>query len=754
MASQQFATTSTPVSVLVEQIDAGELALPDLQRPFVWKRTAIRDLLDSLYRGYPAGYLLFWRTSNEVDSHKIGTDPELKRKSKMIVDGQQRLTSLYAVIKGKQVINENNEEQFIRIAFNPLTEEFRVANASSDKNPEFISSVSDIWSSPSLFKFITDFITNLKADKDISPDEEVKISESLGQLHAITNYAFSALELSSELEVETVAEIFQRINSRGVPLNSADFILTLMSVHWPEGRHELEDFSRLAKKPSTGGASPYNLYHTPSPDELLRVVVGVALKRGVLQQAYQVLRGQDPKTRQHSKESRDARFEELKKAQSEVLNLTSWHEYMVALKAAGFTGRSMLTSANNFLYGYLVFLIGKNEFGVDRLQLRYTISRWFFMASLTGRYTGSPESILESDLRKIETAATPDEFVSLLNSIIDTQLTNDFWSVTLPDRLDSSAAWSPYLFGYYAALNLLDAKALFSKMKIGELLSPGVNQPRSPVERHHLFPKAYLSKLGITGSTRRNQIANFAFIEWADNMDIADKAPSEYFIEYFSRLSQKEQQSAEFWHALPPDWHEMKYDVFLEKRRSLIADVVKSGFASLSKDSVDQDLNEGPPTVAALLREMETYHVEFKSTARFSINPDIPEKKINEAVIKTVAAFMNSGGGTLAIGITDDGDILGLQPDLDYKKQDIDAYQNWLSTLFIHALGGAHVSKYVNIRFETVDDKLVCLVDVKKSSVPIYANTFKGDGIFYVRTVNTTRILTPPEIPDYTNDHF
>ena len=154
----------------------------------------------------------------------------------------------------------------------------------------------------------------------------------------------------------------------------------------------------------------------------------MALKRGVLQQAYQVLRGQDPKTRQHSKESRDARFEDLKKAQSEVLNLTSWHEYMVALKAAGFTGKSMLTSANNFLYGYLVFLIGKNEFGVDRLKLRYTISRWFFMASLTGRYTGSPESILESDLRKIETATTPDEFVNLLNNIIAVSYTH----LTLP----------------------------------------------------------------------------------------------------------------------------------------------------------------------------------------------------------------------------------------------------------------------------------------------------------------------------------
>lgn len=753
MTSQQFATTSTPVSVLVEQIDVGELALPDLQRPFVWKRTAIRDLLDSLYRGYPAGYLLFWRNSAEVDNHQIGTERDGRHHSKMIVDGQQRLTSLYAVIKGKKVINEDNEEQYIRIAFNPLTREFRVANASSDKNPEFVSNVSEIWGGVALYKFTGNFIDNLKKEREISSDEETLISENLGQLHAVTNYAFSALELSSELEVETVAEIFQRINSTGVPLNSADFILTLMSVHWPEGRHELEDFARKAKKPSGGAVSPYNQYHAPSPDELLRVSIGLALKRGVLQQAYQVLRGQDPKTRQHSKANRDARFDDLKRAQKEVLNLTSWHEYMVALKTAGFADKSMLTSANNFLYGYLVFLIGKIEFGVERLKLRHTISRWFFMASLTGRYTGSPESILESDLRKIETAETADQFVTILNGITDTQLTSDFWTVTLPDRLDSSAAWSPYLFGYYAALNLLEAKALFSKIKIRELLSPGINQPRSPVERHHLFPKAYLSKRGITGSTRLNQIGNFSFIEWADNAEIADRSPAEYFPEFFGRLSSKEQSDAEFWHALPADWYNLDYANFLDKRRVLIAKVVKEGFQRLS-DDVEQEEVTSLPTVEHLLREMETYHVEFKATARLPLNSDIPEKVIHEGVIKTVAAFMNSGGGTLAIGITDEGDLLGVQPDLDFKKQDLDEYQNWLSSMLVNAIDSAPVAKYVNIRFEAVNDKLICLVDVKKSSSPIYTDSVKGKDLFYVRVINTTRILSGPEIPDYTRDHF
>lgn len=754
MATQQFASTNTPISVLVEQIDSGELGLPDLQRPFVWKRSKIRDLLDSLYHGFPAGYLLFWRTSTNIDSHAIGTESEKKIQQYMIVDGQQRLTSLYAVIKAKKVINEDNEEQLIRMAFNPLTEEFRVANAASDKNNEFVSNISDIWSGVGLYQFIGSFINRLRNDRDVSPEEVALIGDRLGHLHSIINYQFSALELSSELSVDTVAEIFQRINSSGVPLNSADFILTLMSVHWREGRHELEDFARTAKKPSAVESSPYNYFHAPSPDEMLRVVVGLALKRGVLQQAYQVLRGRDPKTRQQSEATLKARFNDLKHAQVKVLNLVSWHEYMVAVKGAGFLGKTMLTSANNFLYGYLVFLIGKHEFCVERRELRKIMSRWFFMASLTGRYTGSPETILESDLRRIEEVESADDFVGLLNGIIDTQLTNDFWAVTLPDRLESSAAWSPYLFGYYAALNLLEAKALFSNMKINDLLMPGVKTPKSPVERHHLFPKAYLSSIGISGSTKANQIANFAFLEWADNIKISDSKPSEYFPVYFGELSNNEQKQAEFWHALPANWYDMEYFEFLKKRRSKIALVIKEGFKKLSSGS-DSILDKPhPSTIEELLRQMETLHVEFKATARVAQNPEIPEKVINEGVLKSVAAFMNADGGTLAIGISDDGDVLGIEEDLKYKNQDIDSYQNWLSTLFINSFGAAATANYVSIRFETEDDKVVCLVDVKPSSSPVYANTIKGNAVFYVRLGNTTRIFNGQEILDFIADRW
>jgi Protein of unknown function DUF262 len=303
VTAQRFSHTQYPINALVEQIDSGELSLPDLQRPFVWQRSKVRDLFDSLYQGYPAGYFLFWSTPAAVDSHKLGTSPGSSKGLKMIVDGQQRLTSLYAVMKGRAVLTEDNKLQRIRIAFNPLTEEFAVANAANENDPEWLTDISEIWNSTAgNWAFTNSFIEHLRSTRELEPNEPPLIGASFAKLENLKSFQFSALELSSDLDIDEVAEVFVRINSLGTPLNSADFILTLMSVHKKEARHQLEDFARRAKTPSTSGASPYNHFHAPAPDELLRVAVGLGLKRGVLQQAYQVLRGRDPKTKQISEE--------------------------------------------------------------------------------------------------------------------------------------------------------------------------------------------------------------------------------------------------------------------------------------------------------------------------------------------------------------------------------------------------------------------------------------------------------------------
>ena len=749
MTTQRFSHTQYPIKALVEQIDSGELSLPDLQRPFVWERSRVRDLFDSLYHGYPAGYFLFWSTPTNVDSHKVAGSLGKANALKMIVDGQQRLTSLYAVMKGKEVVTADNEIQLIRISFNPLIEEFAVADAARENDPEWLTNISNMWtSSAGEWAFTNEFIDTLGATRELSSIERQQIGTSLGKLAALQNYQFSALELSSELDIDEVAEVFVRINSKGIALNSADFILTLMSVQCKEARHRLEDFSRKAKLPSTGEPSPYNHFHAPSPDQLLRVAVGLGLKRGVLQNAYQLLRGRDSKTKKVIPELRDENFARLLNAQENVLNLTNWHDYMVCVKRAGYRNGKMLTSANNFLYCYLIFLLGKHEYHVGRSELREAIARWFFMASLTGRYTGSPETILEADLRRFAEATDGDSFVNIIDQVIDTQLTPDFWNVTLPDLLESSAAWSPYLFAYYASLNLLDAKAMFSDMRISELYDSGVNQTKSPVERHHLFPKAYLSSIGVIGTTKTNQIANYAFVEWADNIQISDQQPSQYFPTYFSKLSDNDQNQTIFWHALPPQWEEMDYFEFLRARRKLIASVVGTGFKQLRQgDSYSSNPTPiGLPTVSDLLRQMETQRVEFKKSARASLDNDAPEKVINEGITKTVAAFLNADGGTLGIGISDDGDIVGLQPDLEFKGQDLDQYQNWLTTLLVNSIGGGAVAAHAQIRIETAGSEVVCLIDVTKSKSPVYAKTTKGEDCYYVRVNNTTRLLTGPEI--------
>jgi hypothetical protein len=754
MSTQRFSHTQYTVNTLVEMIDSGQLSLPDLQRPFVWERSRVRDLFDSLYHGYPAGYFLLWSTPNAVDSHAVATSEGVAAPVKMIVDGQQRLTSLYSVIKGKEVVTAKNSEEPIRVSFNPLTCEFAVANAATQNDPGWITSISDVWTSPKgSFAFINDFITELDAARQLGDSERAEIGEHISRLQNLLNYQFSALDLSAELEIDEVAEVFVRINSKGIALNSADFILTLLSVHRKEARHQLEDFARASTVPSADAtASPYNHFHAPSPDQLLRVAVGLGLKRGVLQNAYQALRGRDQETKKVSEAARDEAFDRLLAAQDQVLNLTNWHDYMVAVKRAGFRSGDMLTSANNFLYCYLIYLIGLTEFGVSRDQLRGSIAKWFFMASLTGRYTGSPETILEADLRRFEEVHDPDGFLAVIDQVVQTQLTSDYWNVTLPDQLESSAAWSPYLFGYYAALNLLDARALFSDMRISELFDPGVQQPKAPVERHHLFPKAYLSSLGITGTLRTNQIANYAFVEWSDNIAISDRKPSEYFPEFFERLAPTDRDQAMFWHALPPGWEHMDYFDFLRDRRKRIAQVVKAGFERLNSDELHLPpggVSETLPTVSDLLRQMETHQVEFKKSARVALENDAPEKVINEGVIKTVAAFLNASGGTLGIGITDDGDILGLQPDLDFKGQDLDSYQNWLTTLLINSIGAGVVGAHVGIRIEPVGSEVVCLVDVRPAPDPVYAKTIKGDNVFYVRVNNTTRILEGPDIQIY-----
>jgi hypothetical protein len=416
----------------------------------------------------------------------------------------------------------------------------------------------------------------------VTTEEEKRIKKAINNLDNIENYPFTALEISSAANEEQVADIFVRVNSKGTPLNQADFILTLMSVHWDEGRAELEKFCRSARQPSMSEPSPFNYYIQPEPDQLLRVSIALGFRRARLSYAYLILRGKDLETEQYSDERRDQQFDILKKAQARVLDLQNWHDFFKSLLHAGYVSGQMISSVNGLLYAYAFYLIGKYDFNVNSHTLRKVIAKWFFMTALTGRYSGSFESLMEQDLNRLREVKNGGEFVATLDQVIRDTFTDDFWNITLPNSLATSASRGPSLFGYYAALVKLDAPVLFSDLSVADLLNPAIKAKKSAIERHHLFPKGYLQQLGITDIRDVNQIANYALVEWADNLDISDKAPSDYFPTFYDRYSDADWRKLRFQHGLPKGWEKMTYSDFLNKRRKLMADVVRAGYDKLS----------------------------------------------------------------------------------------------------------------------------------------------------------------------------
>jgi hypothetical protein len=601
-----FRTTRFELDHLVKNIERGDIALPELQRPFVWPNRKVRDLLDSMLRGFPVGYLLFWVTGAEVGARAIGVgDKDEAVPRWLIVDGQQRLTSVYSVFTAHRVVREDYSESRIRIAFRPHDARFEVTDAAIEKDPEFLADVTPLWTE--YRATVQGYFDRLEAARGpLAHDVRGKLDDQFDRVRDLRAYPFEVVELDAAVGEEDVAEVFVRINSEGVTLKQADFILTLMSVFREKARKQLEEFARTAKRPSAGGASAFNWYIQPQPDQLLRVAVAVAFRRAVLRHAYSILRGKDLETGEFSAQRREEQFDRLQRAQDHVVNLLHWHEFLQCLERAGFRGSKMISGENAILYSYGLWLIGRVDYQVPLDRLKEIIARWFFMAHTTGRYSGSFETRFEADVARLSGVAPGDTsgFITVLDQVIRDTLTADYWGITLPNDLATSASKSPALLAYIAALNILDADVLLSTSKVRSRLDPAITLKKG-IERHHLFPKGYLkSALGISDTKRVNQIANFALVDWVENIAISDLAPSAYWPAQVEAkgLDGTRLRDAMYWHALPDGWAEMSYEEFLVARRKLMATVVRDALHRLT-DMSYRPASSTPPTLAATAEE-------------------------------------------------------------------------------------------------------------------------------------------------------
>ena len=655
---------------------------------------------------------------------------------------------MYAVLKGREVLRADFRRERIRIAFSPLENRFDVADASTLQDKSCIPDIAVLWApGASLFEIADDFVEELRSARPGLTNEEARVAKiAIGRLHSLPQYSFSALTLAASVEPETVAEVFVRINGEGKKLNQADFILTLMSVFWDEGRAQLESFAQAATRPGDGAPSPYNHFFKPAPDQMLRVTVGLGLKRARLENVYSVLRGRDAVTGKVDTARRDAQFEVMRVAQDRALNLATWHHFLSALAIAGYRHEGMISSRNAIIYCYVLFLIGLVDHDVPKQEMRQAAAEFFFMAALTGRYTSSPETRFEFDLahRSVKSGT---EYLAVLRQICSTTLTNDFWSATLPTALATSAPRSPSRFAYQATLIRLGARGLFSPLKIADMVDPAVKGSKATFEQHHIFPRGYLKKLGIIDTRQVNQIANFAVVEWPDNAEIRDKPPADYAPPLDAAMNTSDRENMCTWHALPPTWWELPYDVFLRERRIRMADLVRKGYADLCGTVVASDPQ--PLSVAALLTTGEGVAIEFKSTLRTNLHTGLADDKVQLAVLKSIAGFLNAKGGTLVIGVADDGKVLGLTADA-FMSEDKMALH--VVNLVRDRIGDVFLP-YVHSRFEDQDEGRILIIQCDKGPKSCFVKDGNNQR-FYVRGGNATVELLGNSVMDYVKARF
>ncbi|MGN8728752.1 GmrSD restriction endonuclease domain-containing protein [Hornefia butyriciproducens] len=595
---QIFSNTNLTVTQLIEKIDSGELGLPELQRPFIWKDTKVRDLFDSMLHGYPIGYLMLWECPTLEKKKTIGAEKHsFDAPKEVIIDGQQRLTSLYAVMKGKKVVNSNYAEKSIIISFNPLQRKFEVGYKAVKNNPEWIYNISELYTSKNSFKFISDFIMNLSTSREsegmeFTDEEQAAVAESINAVINLKEHTLPVFDIKANAEEEDVSEIFVRVNSGGVALKQNDFILTLLSLYWDEGRKEIERFSKESRYPAKDKVTSYNQLTEVSAQDIVRVVMAYAFDRARLKYGYKLLRGADfDKRGTVDIELRDKRFDVLKSKLPDVLNVHNWHEFLKAIMNAGYLSGDMILSGNAVSYTYAFYLIAKYRFNASCNENMHLTSLWFFYASLTSLYTGSFESTVENHLNTIKEMKTLDDYKRFVLSRAEERLTNDYFDVTLTgsEGLAVSGRGNNAWNAYVASLNVLNAKILFSKSNLiaSKLFEPGTDGKRKSLEKHHLFPKAYLKRLGYPDS-KINQMANYAYIDWKDNVEILDDAPSNYYPAICAGRSREDILSMEQENALPHGWENMDYEEFLIERRKLMAAKIKETFTILKNNVKDQ----------------------------------------------------------------------------------------------------------------------------------------------------------------------
>ena len=594
----KYSVTQSAVTQLLSDVHSDKIAIPELQRPFVWDSVKVRDLMDSLYKGYPVGYLITWQSvgaalkGGQVAAHQ-----------QILIDGQQRITALRAAVAGLKVVDKRYRQVRIKIAFNPVTEEFATLTPVIGKNPEWISDISELFNASSMFTFVREYFAS-------NPDADPHVVETnVGRLEQIKNAQIGIIALADDLDVETVAEIFIRINSKGVPLSSADFAMSKIATYGDYGRNLrklIDYFCHLAIAPhayadikendTAFAASPYlskigwlkdeaeDLYD-PTYGDIIRVAGLVGFSRGKASAIVSELSGRDPDTHKVDEARIPVAYEKLEGALLQIVKKYHFDNFLMLIKSAGFIAPGMIGSKNVLNFTYALYLRLREDDTMSEGERKRIVRRWFVLSMLTGRHSGSFESTWEQDIRRIGVQGA----ANYLKQLEESELSDAFWTVTLPANLETTSTVSPLFQTFLAAQVATGVRGFLSK----SITIAAMHQNSGDI--HHIVPKDYLQKNGFPDRGDYNQVANFALTETSINISISNKPPDDYMAEVAKQIDTGELTLGEIVdaadlarnlreNAIPPDLETItagQYPDFLDQRRKLMAAVIHDYHQSL-----------------------------------------------------------------------------------------------------------------------------------------------------------------------------
>ncbi|MBQ3128435.1 MAG: DUF262 domain-containing protein [Clostridia bacterium] len=607
MLIEKYNPNTLSVGAILGLIASGDIAIPEIQRPFVWKKTQVRDLLDSLYKGYPTGYLIVWKNPNV--KLKDGTVSSGK---KILIDGQQRVTALMTAIAGIPVVNASYKKDRIKIAFNPFealsedkdAEIFAVQDQSHLKGKKWIPDVAEIFK-PGFkqFSFINQYCTD---NPDMDPET---LGEILSNLTSIANRLIGVIELSDNLDIDIVTDIFIRINSKGTALSQGDFVMSKIASDEEHGgnalRKAIDYFAHLCVEPSFYSYIKENdtdfanseyinklswlkddkeTVYDPECDDILRVAFMHMYPRAKLADLVSLLSGRDFETREYKSEIIEETFAKLKQGVLNVINKNNFEQFMLAIKGAGFVSEKLVNSYMALDFAYALYLRLSISKEVSVSEIKKIVQKWYVLSVLTGRYSSSPETAFYRDIRKINEVGV----VKTLEDMEAALLSDNFWEVKVVQDLAYTSTINPTYLVYLAAqVANNDLSLLSNNITVRDLIEIAGDV-------HHIFPKEYLKSNGFNKNLY-NQDANYAYLDTQVNKSIGKQAPCEYFAKALKQCETKIVECGSITelnelkanleaNCIPFEACKMSYEDyegFLEERRKLMAKKIKSYYYSL-----------------------------------------------------------------------------------------------------------------------------------------------------------------------------